>query len=51
MSDGIIKCSIKYDNIYSSELIYAGPEIKVLFSGSCLEQDEITYIHGKIVNI
>ena len=28
-----------------------GTKIRVKFSGSCLEQDKVTYTHGKIVNI
>ena len=28
-----------------------GTKIRVEFNGSCLEQDKITYTHGKIVNI
>ena len=32
-------------------LNYLGPKSRVKFSGSCLKQDKITYIHGKIVNI
>ena len=32
-------------------LDYLGAKIRVKFNGSCLKQDEITYTHGKIVNI
>ena len=28
-----------------------GPKTRIIFGGSCLKQDRITYIHGKIVNI
>ena len=30
---------------------YCGTKKRVEFNGSCLNQDKITYIHGKIVNI
>ena len=33
------------------ELSYYGTKIKVEFKGSCLKQDNVTYNHGKIVNI
>ena len=32
-------------------LSYYGTEARVEFNGSCLKQDEITFNHGKIVNI
>ena len=41
----------KYGKSYAPELIYASPQAKVLFGGSCLKQDKITCTHGKIVNI
>ena len=33
------------------ELSYCGSKIKVKFNGSCLKQNNITYTHGKVVNI
>ena len=30
---------------------YTGNKVRVTFGGSCLEQDKITFNHGKIVNI
>ena len=33
------------------ELSYYGTKIRVEFDGSCLNQDKITYNHGKTVNI
>ena len=33
------------------KLSYSGTKTRVELSGSCLKQDKITYIHGKIVNI
>ena len=32
-------------------LDYYGTKIRVEFSGSCLKQDKIAHIHGKVVNI
>ena len=32
-------------------LDYRGTQTRVEFNGSCLKQDEITFNHGKIVNI
>ena len=39
------------NNFLTPSLNYFGTKIRVKFSGSCLKQDKITYIHGKIVNI
>ena len=33
------------------ELSYYGTKLRVKFDGSCLNQDKVTYSHGKIVNI
>ena len=33
------------------ELNYYGTKIRLEFNGSCLNQDKVTYNHGKIVNI
>ena len=33
------------------ELSYYGNKMRVKFNGNCLKQDQITYNHGKIVNI
>ena len=30
---------------------YTGNKVRVRFGGTCLEQDKITFNHGKIVNI
>ena len=32
-------------------LDYYDTKTRVKFNGSCLKQDEITYTHGKVVNI
>ena len=39
------------NNFLTPSLNYVGTKIRVKFSGSCLEQDKVTYTHGKIVNI
>ena len=47
----------KLDSVTSSnhkitpELSSYGTKTKVEFNGSCLNQDKVTYSHGKIVNI
>ena len=47
----------RLDSITSSnykitpELSYYGTKIRSKFNGTCLEQDKVTYNHGKIVNI
>ena len=33
------------------ELSFYGTKTRVEFNGSCLQQDKVTYNHGKIVNI
>ena len=39
------------DNSLNPTLNYYGTKIRVEFPGDCLEQQKITYNHGKVVNI
>ena len=39
------------DTSLNLTLIYYGTKIRVKFTGDCLEQQKITYNHGKVVNI
>ena len=39
------------NNILNPLLNYVSTEIRVEFKESCLEQDKISFNHGKIVNI
>ena len=39
------------DNSLNPTLNYYGTKIRVKFTGDCLEQQKITYNHGKVVNI
>ena len=39
------------NNFLTPSLNYLGTKIRVKFSGSCLNQNKVTYTHGKIVNI
>ena len=39
------------DNSVNPTLNYYGTKIRVKFTGDCLEQQKITYKHGKVVNI
>ena len=39
------------NNFLNPSLNYLDNKTRIKFSGSCLKQDEITYTHGKIVNI
>ena len=39
------------DNGLAPALNYIGTKTRVKFVGSCLKEDKITFIHGKIVNI
>ena len=39
------------NNFLTPSLNYLGTKIRLKFSGSCSEQDKVTYTHGKIVNI
>ena len=51
LSDESIK-SLSSSNIFRNpELSYYGNKLRVIFSGSCLKQDKITYDNGKVVNI
>ena len=51
LSDESIKSPSTPNNFLNPKLSYYGNKIGVIFSGSCLKQDKITYNHGKIVNI
>ena len=39
------------DNGLTPALIYYGTKTRVKFAGSCLKQSEISYTHGKVVNL
>ena len=39
------------DNTHAAGLFYSGERMYVKFDGNCLKQDNITFDHGKIVNI
>ena len=52
MSDERIDSITASAYIITPELTYYGSnKIRVQFNWSCLKQDEITYTHGKTVNI
>ena len=51
MSNESIKPPSAPNNFLTPSLNYLGTKIRVKFGGSCLKQDEVTYTHGKIVNI
>ena len=51
LSDESIKSSSAPNNFLNSRVSYYGNKMGVIFSESCLKQDEITYTHGRIVNI
>ena len=51
MSDEKINSITASNHIITPSLDYLGPKIRVKFNESCLKQDKITYIHGKIINI
>ena len=51
LSNESIKPPSASNNFLIPTLNYLGPKSRLKFSGSCLKQDKITYIHGKIVNI
>ena len=51
MFDEIIKSPSTPVNILNPLLNYVGTKIRVEFKGSCLKEDEISFKHGKIVNI
>ena len=51
LSDENITASNTSDYDLNPELRYFGCKRRVEIKGSCLKQDNITYDHGKIVNI
>ena len=51
LSDESIKPSSTSNNIFNPSLNYVGTKTRVEFEGSCLRQDDISFNHGKIVNI
>ena len=51
MSDESIKSPSAPKNFLDLSLDYYGSKIRVEFNKNCLNQDKITYNHGKIVNI
>ena len=51
MSDESIKAPTKSHKILNLLLDYVGSKIRVKFRGDCLKQENITFNHGKIVNI
>ena len=46
-----IKPPTTSDNSLTQELNYYGTKTRVKFTGSCLKQLKISYIHRKVVNI
>ena len=46
-----IKPSATSDNSLTPALNYYGTKTRVKFTGSCLKQSQISYNHGKVVNI
>ena len=51
LSNENIKAPTTSDFKFNPELRFFGTKTKVEFNGSCLKQDKITYVHGKVVNI
>ena len=51
LSDENIKPLSTSNNILNPSLTYVGTKTRVEFKGSCLKQDKILFIHGKVVNI
>ena len=51
LPDEIIKPSNATDNSLAPALSYSGNKTRVKFDEGCLKQDNITFTHGKIVNI
>ena len=49
--ESIIPPSAHNNFVNPPSLNYLGTKIRVRFTGSCLKQPEISYTHGKIVNI
>ena len=50
MSDENITAPNTSDYKLNSELSFFSTKTKVIFNGSCLKQDKITYDHGNVVN-
>ena len=51
MTDEIINSIKTLDYGITPKLNYYGTKTRVEFNGSCSKQNNITYIHGKIINI
>ena len=51
LSDEKISPSTTSDNSLNPGLSYYGTKTRVKFIGGCLQQNKITFTHGKIVNI
>ena len=51
LSDESIKPPSGPNNILNSSLDYLGFKTRVIFIGSCLKQDKITFNHKTIVNV
>ena len=51
LSAETIKPPTTSDNSLTLEVSYYGTKTRVKFTGSCLKQPKISYIHGKLVNI
>ena len=51
MSDERINSITASNYSITPELSYYSSKIRLIFNGSCLKQDKITYTHGTIVNI
>ena len=51
LSAETIKPPTRSDNSLNPELSYYGNKTRVKFTGSCLQQPNISYTHGKVVNI
>ena len=51
MSDKSINPPSTTDNSLARSLNHIGTKTRVKFDGSCLKQDQITFTHGKTVNI
>ena len=51
MSDEDITAATTGDYSLNLQLTYLGTKTRVKFNGRCLNQNKITYDHGKVVNI
>ena len=51
LSDVTIKPPVTSDNSLTPLIDYIGNKIRLKFTGSCLKQSKLQYIHGVIVNI